>query len=66
MDAGAAEITEFRQSLVHRAAALEHLAYGVSSTPRVAQRPAPIVAERADGAWIIDADGNRYVDYALG
>ena len=33
---------------------------------RAAQRPVPVVTERAEGAWIIDADGNRFIDYALG
>ena len=45
---------------------MRHLAYGVSSTPRAGQLPAPIVAEQAEGAWITDADGNRFIDYALG
>lgn len=56
----------FDASLAYRAEAREHLAYGVSSTPRGNQRPAPIVVERAEGAWITDADGNRFIDYAMG
>lgn len=57
---------EFQASMAYREGALQHLACGASSTPRAAQRPVPIVAERAEGAWIIDADGNRFIDYALG
>ena len=53
-------------SVAYRAAAREHLAYGVSSTPRANQLPAPIVIDHAAGAWVTDIDGNRYVDYALG
>ena len=56
----------FCASLAHREVAVRHLAYGVSSTPRAGQLPAPIVAEQAEGAWITDADGNRFIDYALG
>ncbi len=57
---------EFTESLAYRTRALRHLAYGVSSTPRGNQRPVPIVVERAEGAWITDADGNRFIDYAMG
>ena len=57
---------DLRQSIAYREAACAHLALGLSSTPRASQRPAPIVVERAEGAWITDADGNRYIDYALG
>jgi glutamate-1-semialdehyde 2,1-aminomutase len=60
------DILDLRRSRGYRESACRHLAFGVSSTPRAAQRPAPIVVERADGAWITDADGNRYIDYALG
>lgn len=28
--------------------------------------PYPIIMEEADGAWLIDVDGNKYVDYLLG
>lgn len=57
---------DFRRSLDHQALAALHLPGGVSSTPRAAQRPAPLLAEHAEGAWITDADGNRVIDYALG
>lgn len=56
----------FEASRAYRHRAWQHLAYGVSSTPRGNQRPAPIVTEHAEGAWITDADGNRFVDYAMG
>ena len=56
----------FGSSIAYRAEARRHLAYGASSTPRGNQRPAPIVAERAEGVWITDADGNRFIDYAMG
>lgn len=56
----------FAGSIAHRTAARRHLAHGVSSTARAAQLPAPLLVERAEGAWIVDADGNRFIDYALG
>ena len=57
---------EFHASTAHRERARKHLTCGVSSTARAAQRPVPIVAEHAEGAWITDADGNRFIDYAMG
>lgn len=57
---------KFGASLAYRTEAMEHLAYGVSSTPRGHQRPTPVVTEQAEGAWITDADGNRFIDYAMG
>ncbi|WP_284012644.1 glutamate-1-semialdehyde 2,1-aminomutase [Halobaculum litoreum] len=45
--------------------ALSVLAGGVNSSVR-ATRPYPFVIERGDGAHVIDADGNRYLDYVMG
>lgn len=56
----------FAGSVAYRERAMRHLAFGVSSTPRGRQRPAPVVAERAEGAWITDVDGNRFLDFAMG
>ncbi|MEQ9259641.1 MAG: aminotransferase class III-fold pyridoxal phosphate-dependent enzyme [Roseovarius sp.] len=50
----------------YRERALKTLSYGVSSTPRGNQLPAPIVAARAEGAHVYDAEGNRFIDYAAG
>jgi glutamate-1-semialdehyde 2,1-aminomutase len=33
---------------------------------RAAQRPVPLVIERAHGSHLVDVDGNEYVDYVLG
>jgi glutamate-1-semialdehyde 2,1-aminomutase len=38
----------------------------VSSTPRAAQRPVPIVLARAEGVHVTDVDGRPYIDYAMG
>jgi len=45
--------------------ALDVLPGGVNSSVR-AVRPHPFFVERGDGAHVIDADGNRYLDYVMG
>ena len=45
--------------------ALSVLAGGVNSSVRATQ-PYPAFAERGDGSHLIDADGNRYIDYVMG
>jgi len=62
----AADRQRFAGSFAHRDHALTHLAYGVSSTPRATQRPVPITIDRGEGAHVVDVDGNRFIDYALG
>ncbi len=42
------------------------LAGGVSSNIRLGERPTPLFFQRGEGAHLIDADGNDYVDYMLG
>ena len=42
------------------------LAGGVSSNIRLGERPTPLFFRRGEGAHLIDADGNDYVDYMLG
>ena len=56
----------FAASFAHRERASHTLARGVSSSPRVTQRPVPLVIASASGARIIDVDGNRYIDYSMG
>ena len=56
----------FAQSKSYRAHAVDHLAYGVSSTPRASQLPFPVVIDHAEGVHITDVDGNTYLDYGLG
>jgi len=58
--------TSFERASTYRSRALKTLAYGVSSTPRGTQLPAPIVAARAEGAHIWDIAGNRFVDFSVG
>jgi len=45
--------------------ALSVLAGGVNSSVRATQ-PYPFFIEKGDGAHVVDADGNRYVDYVMG
>lgn len=45
--------------------ALSVIPGGVNSSVR-AIRPYPFFIERGDGAHVIDADGNRYLDYVMG
>ena len=45
--------------------ALSVMPGGVNSSVR-ATRPYPFFIERGDGAHVVDADGNRYLDYVMG
>lgn len=56
----------FDESRRRIAAAAQHLAGGVSSNFRLGVSPTPLVFERGEGAYLIDADGNRLIDYYLG
>lgn len=46
--------------------AVASLAGGVSTGLRRTAKPYPLFFDRGEGAEIIDCDGNRYLDYALG
>jgi len=56
----------FDYGKTYRERAVKSVAFGVSSTPRGRQKPAPIVIHKAEGAHVIDETGNRFIDYALG
>lgn len=43
-----------------------YVAGGVNSGFRVGIRPTPLVFTDADGAYLTDVDGNRYIDYFAG
>jgi glutamate-1-semialdehyde 2,1-aminomutase len=55
----------FEGSRTYRSRARRTLATGVSTAIRVGQPPVPICFSRGQGAYLIDVDGNRYVDLAL-
>ncbi|MBN8892437.1 MAG: aspartate aminotransferase family protein [Rhodospirillales bacterium] len=61
-----AEALHFDESRRRIAEAAAYLAGGVSSNFRLGISPTPLVIERGDGAHLIDADGNRLIDYYLG
>jgi glutamate-1-semialdehyde 2,1-aminomutase len=46
--------------------ALSVMPGGVNSSVRAAIEPYPPFAQRGDGGHLIDADGNRYVDWVMG
>ena len=46
--------------------ALSVMPGGVNSSVRAAPRPYPFFVETGDGAHVVDADGNRYLDYVMG
>ncbi|SFR85274.1 glutamate-1-semialdehyde 2,1-aminomutase [Halomicrobium zhouii] len=46
--------------------ALSVMPGGVNSAVRAAIEPYPFFVERGDGGHVIDADGNRYVDWVMG
>ena len=56
-------------SIAASAALLERskrsLAMGVASGMRKAGAPAPLFFDRGEGAWYVDADGHRLLDYTL-
>jgi glutamate-1-semialdehyde 2,1-aminomutase len=58
--------TRYRGSIAQLERARKTLAGGISSAMRAAQRPTPIVVERAYGSRLEDVDGNTYLDYVLG
>ena len=58
-------MTSFDRSRQLVAEAGAYLPGGVSSNFRLGISPTPLVFERADGPYLYDVDGNRYVDYVL-
>jgi glutamate-1-semialdehyde 2,1-aminomutase len=46
--------------------ALSVLPGGVNSSVRAAPQPYPVFADHGDGGHVVDADGNRYVDWIMG
>jgi glutamate-1-semialdehyde 2,1-aminomutase len=56
----------FQVSRQRIAESAQHLVGGVGSNFRMGILPTPLVFERAEGAILIDVDGNRLIDYYLG
>jgi glutamate-1-semialdehyde 2,1-aminomutase len=57
---------DFAESRRRIETASHYLAGGVSSNFRLGISPTPLVFERAQGAFLFDADGNQLIDYYLG
>src|SRR5919108_3387003 len=64
--APAARVAGYERSVALYRDACAVLAGGVNSNFRLGGQPAPLFFERAEGAYLFDVDGNRYVDYVLG
>ncbi len=58
--------TSFRRSSALRERASQVLPAGVSTSFRAAEKPVPLFFERAQGATMVDVDGNAYIDYVCG
>lgn len=56
----------FDRSIHLLAEAARTIPAGVTSAARASTRPTPLVVERAEGALLFDADGQEYIDYAMG
>lgn len=56
----------FERSKTQMLHASRYLAGGVSSNFRLGISPTPLVIQSANGPYVIDADGNRLIDYYLG
>src|SRR5260370_2214022 len=56
----------FDESERRMAYAARWIAGGINSNFRAGISPTPLVIERGEGPYLIDADGNRLIDYYLG
>ena len=59
-------LNSFEKSKAAMAKGEKQLAGGVNSNFRAGVAPVPLVIDRGEGAYLIDVDGNRHVDYYLG
>lgn len=60
------KLNSFERSKALMSDARKFLAGGVSSNFRLGISPTPLVVQSATGPYVIDADGNRLIDYYLG
>ncbi len=58
--------TRYAGSEAHRDRAVKTLARGVATAMRAGQRPVPLAIDHGHGAYLVDVDGNSYIDYVLG
>jgi glutamate-1-semialdehyde 2,1-aminomutase len=57
---------EFAGSREYLQRASQYLARGVNSNFRLGISPTPLAFDHAEGAVLVDVDGNRLIDYYLG
>lgn len=65
-DSQQAGALRFDESARQIAANARFIAGGVNSNFRLGMQPGPLVFERGEGAYLIDVDGNRIIDYYCG
>jgi glutamate-1-semialdehyde 2,1-aminomutase len=58
-------VGDFSRSREAMAEAGQYLAGGVNSNFRAGVQPTPLVFARGEGAYLVDIDGNRLIDYYL-
>lgn len=59
-------MSRYKGSIALHERARRVLPGGVSSNFRYHAMPVPLAIERGEGAYVFDADGNRYIDFILG
>jgi len=59
-------LNSFEKSKAAMARGVKHTAGGVNSNFRAGVQPTPLVVDRGEGAYLIDVDGNKIIDYYLG
>ncbi len=59
-------MSRYQSSIALHERARRVLPGGVSSNFRYHAMPVPLAIERGEGAYVFDADGNRYIDFILG
>lgn len=65
-ESGIAGPLRFEESARQIAENARYMAGGVNSNFRLGMAPGPLVFARGEGAYLIDADGNRLIDYYCG
>ena len=63
---GSTPTRSFESSTRLHERATKSLAGGVSTAFRMYERPVPLFIREARGAYLVDEDGNEYIDYACG
>jgi glutamate-1-semialdehyde 2,1-aminomutase len=64
--AAVADANRYAKSIALYERAKRHMAGGVNSSFRLGGVPVPLFYARAEGAYLFDVDGNRYIDYVAG